>query len=308
MSKSGKVRAATRREFVMATLGTLAGAALVAACGPAEDGPRARGAGGSGGVGGGAGGGGSGGAGGEGGGAGGGGAGGSGGGAPVPGWATGGTDAMIEPGAYPDPFAAGGTACELFCEMTLGPCFGESPVRRDISEGYPGVPMRLALRLVDADGCTPVEGAEVDVWHCSMIGLYSGDDVIDFCTTGDADARSHRFFRGTQTSDADGRVIFDTCFPGWYPGRAVHVHFRVRRGGEQFVVSQVFFPSDLVEEIFGTVEGYVEAGQPDTPNERDGFLPRDQDPFLVTVARMDDGAMLASKTIALRSSTGEPLC
>ncbi|WP_373048704.1 protocatechuate 3,4-dioxygenase [Vulgatibacter sp.] len=290
---------ATRRAFVRAAVHTIAGAALLAACGDPEGrtatagrpGGGTGGAGGAGGVGGSGGNGGSG-----------------GGGASA--WATGGTAAMVDPDAYPDPFASGGGACALTCAMTLGPCFGLSPIRRDVSEGYPGIPLRLVLRLVDVDGCTPVEGATVDVWHCSAAGLYSGDDVIDFCTTGDPDARSHRFFRGTQSSDADGRVTFDTCFPGWYPGRAVHIHFRVVRGDEVSVVSQVFFPGDLVDEVFASVDDYVEAGAPDTSNEADGFLGASSDPdaFILDVARMADGAMLASKTVVLRSSTSAPQC
>src|SRR5690606_32075808 len=154
----------TRRAFVRAAVHTLAGVAVLAACGDAGDGAAAArpgGAGGGGGAGGsgGAGGGGAGGAGGSAGEGGSGGIGGSGGNA----WAIGGTAAMVDPDGYPDPFAGG--SCALTCAMTLGPCFGQSPVRRDISEGYPGIPLRLVLRLVDVDGCTPVEGAVVDVWH-----------------------------------------------------------------------------------------------------------------------------------------------
>ncbi|WP_426752119.1 hypothetical protein [Myxococcus sp. Y35] len=45
----------------------------------------------------------------------------------------------------------------------------------------------------------------------------------DFCTSGDAEARAARWFRGVQTTDANGRVNFDTCFPGWYSSRTIHI-------------------------------------------------------------------------------------
>ncbi len=226
------------------------------------------------------------------------------------GWVVGGTAAMIDAANYPNPFANDtGTECALTCAMTLGPCFAESVVRQDISEGYPGLPVRLALRLVQADGCTPVAGAEVDIWHCSVLGLYSGDDASDFCTSGDSDARSHRFFRGTQTSDADGQVRFDTCFPGWYSSRAIHIHFQVRLDGNEYVVSQLFFPEDITADIFSTLAGYVDRGQPDTTHTTDTVLGgTDASPYIVNVARMSDGAMLASKTIVLRSSLDDSLC
>ena len=127
-------------------------------------------------------------------------------------WATGGTAAMTAVASYPDPFAAGlGAVCNLTCESTLGPCYATTLERRDISEGHDGLPVRLAFLVVD-ETCKPIPGATVDIWHAAPEGLYSGEDASDFCTSGDAVARAARWFRGVQTTDANGRADFDTCF------------------------------------------------------------------------------------------------
>ena len=150
--------------------------------------------------------------------------------------------------------------------------------------------------------------ATVDVWHTSVAGLYSGEDAALMCTSGDAQARSGRRFRGVQATDAQGRVDFDTCFPGWYRGRAIHIHFTVRRGGAEFVTSQLAFEQGLIDEVFSSHPEYALYGAPDTPNARDGILSRDLPAFLLRGERMDDGALLASKRLVVRSSLADPLC
>ena len=220
-------------------------------------------------------------------------------------WASGGTGGIAD--EYPDPFTDPAT-CDLTCAMTLGPCYGETLERKDVSEGYPGLPTRLSLRVLD-DACMPVEGAIVDIWHTRNSGIYSGPDVIDFCTTGDADARAHRYFRGIQTTDDNGRVDFDTCYPGWYPGRAIHIHFQIRIGSDEYVTSQLFFPDALTEELFGAHPDYVAFGFPDTTNETDGIAVGDAaSPYILSYAQMPDGVLHAWKTIIVRSSLARALC
>ncbi len=218
-------------------------------------------------------------------------------------WASGGTASMS--GDYPDPFTDPlGSACALTCSTTLGPCYAQTLERQDISEGYPGLPVRLALLVVDTN-CVPIANAEVDIWHTGITGLYSGSDAIDFCTSNDPDAESHRYFRGLQITDANGRVDFDTCFPGWYGGRAIHIHFTVRVGSSDYVTSQLFFPDALNDEICGTHPDYEARGEPDTSNLTDGIY----DPELVLEsAKQSDGALLAWKVLVLRTSLGDPLC
>lgn len=222
-------------------------------------------------------------------------------------WATGGTAAMS--GGYPDPFTAGlGTTCALACAMTLGPCYAQTVDRQDVSEGHPGLPTRLAFKVVD-EGCAPVAGATVDIWHTSPGGLYSGSDANDFCTAGDPTERAHRWFRGVRTTDADGRADFDTCFPGWYPGRTIHIHFTVRVAGQSYVTSQLFFPDALSDEIIATQPLYDARGPRDTTNRNDSVIaPSAVDDYTLAWARQPDGALLAWKAVVIRSSLATSLC
>lgn len=226
-------------------------------------------------------------------------------------WATGGTAAMTAQACYPDPFAADVNACTLLCMTTAGPCTADTPDRQDVSEGFGGLPVRLALLVVDADTCQPVADARVEIWHTQRTGVYSGGTPNpQTCHGPDPDAANHRYFRGTQTSGADGRVDFDTCFPGWYGGRALHIHFRVLLGNNTHVTSQLFFDDAITEEIFASHPEYIEFGQPDTHNDDDNVIDGEADitPYILDIARMPDGAMLASKVLTIRSSLGDAAC
>lgn len=215
-------------------------------------------------------------------------------------WASGGTVSMTAAASYPNPFASpGASPCALTLPTTLGPCFYTSPVRRDVSEGYPGLPIRLVFRILDA-ACNPVEGARLDIWHTGYTGLYSGGP-IDFCTGADADARAHNYFRGSQVSAADGTLSFDTCFPGAYSGRAMHIHLQVFPVGAPTasIISQIFFPQPLIDGIFASHPDYVAQRRPDTPNAADGIYRSVGPAAIVEYERMSDGAMLAWKEIIL---------
>lgn len=226
-------------------------------------------------------------------------------------WATGGTAAMTAKACYPDPFAVAVATCPLVvCATTAGPCTATAPARQDVSEGYPGLPVRLALKIVTATTCAPVVGAIVEIWHTQVTGVYSGvTPSPGFCSGGDVDAPNHSYFRGTQTTNAAGRVDFDTCFPGWYPGRAIHIHFKVTVGATSYLVSQLFFDTALTTEIFASHPNYQAEGQPDTSNASDGVIGGGGSiaQYVVDTRRMSDGAMLASKVIALRSAA-QPNC
>jgi protocatechuate 3,4-dioxygenase beta subunit len=223
------------------------------------------------------------------------------------GWATGGTASMS--GDYPDPFTDDpGPACVLTCAQILGPCYAATMVRKDISEGEPGLPMRLALRVVD-EACKPIEGAEVDIWHTMPDGHYSAEDADPFCTGDDAHAESGRFFRGIQVTDARGRVDFDSCFPGWYAGRAIHIHFTIRVGQAEYVTSQLYFEDALGDEIIATQPIYKDRGARDTTNQTDGVISPDAvGDYVLTGEQMPDGALLAWKTLVIRSSLDTALC
>jgi protocatechuate 3,4-dioxygenase beta subunit len=168
------------------------------------------------------------------------------------------------------------TQCVVTPELTEGPYFvdemlNRSDIRTDPATGTArsGVPLTLELVLsqVGASGCGPLAGALVDVWHCDASGLYS--DVAQQRTGGQA------FLRGYQLSDAGGSARFTTIYPGWYPGRAVHVHFKVRttpagsRGLE--MTSQLFFDEALTDQVY-TQPPYSQRGRRDTLIGNDGIF------------------------------------
>jgi protocatechuate 3,4-dioxygenase beta subunit len=212
-------------------------------------------------------------------------------------WATGGTKSMTAQASYPDPFTMASAACALLVTATEGPCTeAADQVRKDISEGYAGLPVRLALKVVD-ESCNPIADAKVKIWHTQVNGSYSGNTPNNgMCLKDQTDSAKH-YFRGAQTTDANGRVDFDTCFPGWYRGRAVHIHFTVTHGGKSFT-SQIGFDQDVIAEIFGGHAEYASFGQPDTPNATDNILGGAKlETYMAQTERMTDGAMLASKML-----------
>lgn len=187
-------------------------------------------------------------------------------------------------GSAPDPtavtalapadFDAVGT-CMLLPELTAGPFpLDEQFVRRDITEGYEGHPVRLGLRVLD-EACAPVSGAAVEVWHADATGDYSA-----FADGGGGkdEGAGTTFLRGTQIADGDGIVEFLTIFPGWYRGRAVHIHLRVHEpstapgavGDAVVLTSQLFFDEDHIASVYAD-EPYARYGPPDTSNAQDAI-------------------------------------
>jgi len=219
-------------------------------------------------------------------------------------WASGGTAAMTGKLSYPDPFTTGLGSCLRVASTTEGPCTTAADlVRQDISNGLRGLPVRLALKFVDAS-CNALPGVTVKIWHTNFEGSYSGATPNNNMCLKQQAYSSQNFFRGVQTTGTDGVVYFDTCFPGWYRGRAVHIHFQVKSGSTTYRVSQLFFPEDVTEDVFATHGDYASFGQPDTvvsdDNIMSGIPAAGRDALTVTVARMTDGAMLASKVLTVR--------
>ena len=172
--------------------------------------------------------------------------------------------------------AAAPGACVVRPALTEGPYFVDvkldrSDIRSDPADGTlrPGVPLHLTLRVsrLAAGACAPLPGAMVDVWHCDAAGVYS--DAVD--PGGSTVGR--KFLRGYQTTGGDGRVAFTTIYPGAYPGRAVHVHFKVRsdagRGRAHEFTSQLFFDDALTDQVHARPP-YAAAARR-MRNERDGI-------------------------------------
>src|SRR5829696_4157318 len=136
-----------------------------------------------------------------------------------------------------------GDTCPPTPRQTEGPFyFDPRLVRRDIKEGRPGMPLRLRLQVVAAADCSPAGRARVDLWHCDAAGAYSGYDRER--SAGEA------WLRGTQLADADGVVAFDTLYPGWYPGRATHIHCKAWTADGREITSQIYFPDELSDLVY----------------------------------------------------------
>jgi protocatechuate 3,4-dioxygenase beta subunit len=150
-------------------------------------------------------------------------------------------------------------SCVVRPEQTQGPYFVDemlhrSDIRSDPGTGAvsEGAPLQLEFQVsqIKNGSCGPLAGAQVDVWHCDATGVYS--DVTDpsFNTVG------KKFLRGYQVTDAAGMARFNTVYPGWYRGRAVHIHFMIRSGpasGRRHeFVSQVYFDEALNDQVYGS--------------------------------------------------------
>jgi protocatechuate 3,4-dioxygenase beta subunit len=161
-------------------------------------------------------------------------------------------------------FAALGT-CLVFPELTEGPFPTIDLIeRRDITEGMAGHPLRVGIQVVD-ESCSPIAGARVEIWHCDVDGDYSS--YQDGATTDDA-GDGTTFYRGYQTTNTDGIVEFLTSYPGWYRGRAVHIHSKVHIDDTTVLTTQYLFEDALNDEIMS--QGvYAAYGSPDTANAQD---------------------------------------
>jgi protocatechuate 3,4-dioxygenase beta subunit len=116
--------------------------------------------------------------------------------------------------------------CVLTPEQEEGPFYIDlARVRRDIVEDRPGVPLALAVTVVDASTCEPIRDAAVDIWHCDALGVYSGEPSEG--------SEGETYLRGIQLTDGSGRAEFATIYPGQYPGRTTHIHLKVHTGGRQ---------------------------------------------------------------------------
>jgi protocatechuate 3,4-dioxygenase beta subunit len=144
-------------------------------------------------------------------------------------------------------------------------------VREDIAEGHPGSPLVLEVQVLDV-ACAPVAGAVVDIWHCDALGTYSWyASVEEHGDVGPALLRPGTFLRGTQHCGVDGRCRFQTIYPGWYPGRAVHVHSKIRHAGGALTV-QMYFPELLTDAVHDGIP-YASRPRRDTTLETDTIFP-----------------------------------
>jgi protocatechuate 3,4-dioxygenase beta subunit len=167
---------------------------------------------------------------------------------------------------------AGSSTCILTAALTEGPFFvdeklNRSDIRTDPSTGVvsAGIPLALTFNVqrVASAACTPLTGAYLDVWHCDSTGTYS-----------DVSGSSRKFLRGYQITDANGVAAFTSIYPGWYSGRAVHIHFKLRlyagTSKTYEFTSQFFFDDALTDSVY-TQSPYSSRGSRNTRNANDGI-------------------------------------
>ncbi len=166
-------------------------------------------------------------------------------------------------GAGGAPSSKPGT-CSLYPQQTQGPFYVPNQlVRSDVTEDRAGVPLALELEIVDPK-CSPIAGLAVEIWHCDAAGLYSGFPK----QLGGVDTSGQTFLRGAQITGTDGLARFDTLYPGWYPGRSTHIHFKVRVSPNLEATSQLYFPEDVTALVYESAP-YDARGQKDTSNVAD---------------------------------------
>ena len=181
-------------------------------------------------------------------------------------------------------------SCIVRPEQTEGPYFVDgrldrSDIRSDPASGAikAGAALDVAIvvsRIADGGACTPLAGARVDLWQCDASGIYSGVKDPSFDTIG------QQFLRGYQLTDATGTARFTTIYPGWYRGRTVHTHFKVRtepaatRGYE--FTSQLYFDDALTDRVHAR-EPYASMGPRSVRNDGDRIFRRDGDQLMLAV-------------------------
>lgn len=170
-------------------------------------------------------------------------------------------------------------SCIALPEQTEGPFFSENmPRRSDIRGGRRGAPLQLTLNvlLLEKTGCAPLPGAHVDLWQCDAQGVYSDDT----------------FLRGYQLTDASGTTEFTTIVPGFYSGRTVHIHFKIRSNpagprGYEFA-SQLYFDEATTKRVY-TREPYASRAGGRVPNQRDSIYRNGGDQLTLALAENGNG-------------------
>jgi len=188
-----------------------------------------------------------------------------------------------------------GPSCVVRPEQMEGPYFvderlNRSDIRSDPTDGRvkPGTPLALTLLVsrLGAGDCQPLPGAQVDIWHCDAQGIYSDVQDPEFNTIG------QNFLRGYQITDLRGEVRFVTVYPGWYPGRTVHIHFKIRtslmaKRSFEFA-SQLYFDDGLTDRVH-TALPYATSGPRTVRNQHDWIFRRGGDRLMLAPTTVADG-------------------
>ena len=175
--------------------------------------------------------------------------------------------------------ASGSGSCVLTAALTEGPFFVDEKLDRSDIRSDPvtgalsaGVPLGLTFNVsrVANSACTPLTGAYIDVWHADAAGAYS--DVSGMGNG--AGGAGHKFLRGYQVTNANGQAQFTTIYPGWYSGRAVHVHFKLRLyagSSTSYEFTSQFFLVESITSVVHAAAPYNTRGPRNVMSSADGI-------------------------------------
>lgn len=205
---------------------------------------------------------------------------------------SGGAAATSATGAVTADMFDAATSCALTPEETEGPYwFDVDSVRSDIREDETGSNLRVGVRVRDAASCDALANSVVEIWHADAEGNYSGFDSGSGGGGGPGGGSSSlsgtTYLRGSQVTNADGIVEFLTVYPGWYQGRAVHIHAKVHLNNSTLLTTQFFFDEDFTDAVY-TGEPYASRGTRTTSNSDDNIF---DDRLLLTLSKDGDGSL-----------------
>jgi len=217
-------------------------------------------------------------------------------------------DAMSGNSSTTDSGTSNSGTCAIAPTETAGPFPTTTPsslVRSDIRDDRTGVPLTIAINVQNVNNsCVALAGIIVDIWHCDKDGYYSeyggsGMQSIDYTSV--------NFLRGRQTTDANGQVKFSSIFPGWYSGRATHIHVHIyTSAGTSLMITQIAFPEGnnsavaTINGSGGVAYGYTKGLSGYTYNSSDNVFSDDSSGIEVaTVTGSLSGGYVLTKNIAV---------
>jgi protocatechuate 3,4-dioxygenase beta subunit len=222
------------------------------------------------------------------------------------------------------------SSCVAATNVTRGPYFVDNqsdpnitdddvdasiPERSDIrsdTKGSTGTQGGLPLYLnivvgaYSSSGCSSLANAQVHIWHCNAQGVYS--DVQASSNDNDANLTGENFLRGYQYTDADGKVSFTTIYPGWYSGRAVHIHVKVRVFDSSGNITteattQLFFNDSTTDAVYAANSQYERSTSRDTLNASDSIYNSESPALLVDLTGSAGTAFTGSISIGVETGT-----
>lgn len=164
-------------------------------------------------------------------------------------------------------------ACLESPRETAGPFPTKDPsqfLAADIRGDRTGIEMSVKITIQNRNnGCRALPGALVDIWHCDRDGYYSEYGGTRMQSV---NLQSDHFLRGRQKTDANGVASFTTIFPGWYRGRAPHIHVEIFDSTKSLLITQIAFPPEICDTVYTEATQFYTRGKQDTANETDGIF------------------------------------